>query len=167
MLERQAATVSGAFPRGSSLTRGVLALAALAVLGSSAVAQMQFDELRKRHLPPDSDWTSAVALGDVDADGDADLVFGNWGRQNRLYLNDGQGHFSDVTAARMPTDLHYTLAVAVGDVDSDGDSDLVFGDAGQNRLYINDGTATFTDATAARFPTDSDWTRAVVGGAHV
>ncbi len=58
----------------ASLTRGTLAWAALAVLAPSAIGQLQFDELRKgqrQHLPPDSDLTLAVALGDVDGDGDA------------------------------------------------------------------------------------------------
>ena len=137
MLERQAPAVSGSFPRGSSLARRVIASVALAVFASSAVAQVQFDELRKRHLPPDSDPTYAVALGDVDGDGDPDLVFGN-AQQNRLYLNDGTGIFTDATAARMPSDSDRTEAVALGDVDGDGDADLVFGTAyGQNRRYLN------------------------------
>ena len=117
-----------AFPAVS--TRGALATLALAFLAPTALAQLQFDELRQ-YLPPDRDPTRAVAMGDVDGDGDPDLVFGNtsvWngnqrvGGQNRLYLNDGTGTFTDVTAARMPADRESTsYAVALGDVHGDGD----------------------------------------------
>ena len=144
------------------LVRGTIAWAALAILAPSGIAQLQFDELFKQHIPPNSDDTYAVVLGDVDGNGDLDLVLGNGGQQNRLYLNDGTGTFADATATRMPPDSDFSKAVALGDVDGDGDNDLVFGNSGQqNRLYLNDGTGRFTDATAARMPPDSDHTFAV------
>ena len=138
------------------------AFASLVVL-APVLAQVQFDELGKRHLPMDKVDTRAVACCDVDGDGDADLVFGN-DRQNWLYLNDGTGTFADATATRMPVDTDNTLAVACCDVDGDGDPDVVFGNhqQQQNRLYLNDGTGTFTDATTARMPIDIDDTEAVV-----
>ena len=88
----------------------------------------------KLYGPSERDGTYAAALVDVDADGDADLVFGGW---NRLYLNDGTGTFTDASAARMPVGHRGSNAVAPGDVDGDGDPDLVFGSHGQNRLYFN------------------------------
>jgi hypothetical protein len=104
-----------------------------------------------------NDSSRSVALGDVDADGDLDLVVGNYSQQSRLYLNNGRGGFTDVTTARMPDDNDPTAAVALGDVDADGDLDLLVGNRSgtsgvPNRLYLNDGSGTFTDATSARMP---------------
>ena len=112
------------------------------------------------HVPVWTDGTNAITLGDVDGDGDPDLAIGNGVtpfEQNRLYLNDGSGVFSDVTATQLPTVGDRTEGVSLADIDGDGDPDLVFGAWGQNRLYLNDGNGTFTDVTATRLPTLSTW----------
>jgi len=122
-------------------------------------------------IPPTSNWTWAVALGDVDGDGDLDALVGNGYfeelSQNRLYLNDGNGFFTDATA-QIPADSDGTAAIALGDLDGDGDLDAFLGNgwysgAEQNRLYLNDGNGVFTDASS-RIPADSDATRAVALG---
>ncbi len=143
-------------------------LLAFGLSSSLAMGQTQFAELAKQHLPKDSDFTNVVVMGDVDGDGDLDLVFGNFG-QNRLYLNDGKGKFTDATASRLPKDSDFTWAAALGDVDGDGDLDLVFGNIGSipaelNRLYLNDGKGKFSDATASRLPRDNNDTFAVALG---
>ena len=120
-----------------------------AVLNAQAT---QFMELGKMKLPGFKYTTYDIAFGDVDGDNDPDIVLGNQG-QNRIYLNDGRGKFTDFTASKMPKDGDRTYGLALGDVDNDRDLDLICAnDQGQNKLYFNDGTGKFTDATASRIP---------------
>ncbi|MEM7204314.1 MAG: VCBS repeat-containing protein [Planctomycetota bacterium] len=106
-----------------------------------------FRDVTAEHMPRALDDTRALAVGDIDGDGDLDLLWGNEGEQNRLHRNDGQGRFTDVTATQLPTDRRRTLAAAFADVDGDGDLDLVLGNEIQPGLYLNDGAGTFFDAS--------------------
>ena len=91
----------------------------------------------------------SLALCDVDNDGDMDAVFATNGQQQRILINDGTGVFTDETAARFPTLVLNSWGVGWGDVDNDGDIDLVFNGQGQKaHLLINDGTGHFTDSAA-------------------
>ncbi|HEX6368654.1 MAG TPA: VCBS repeat-containing protein [Longimicrobium sp.] len=86
-----------------------------------------------------------VIAADVDADGDADLLFGNHG-QNFLFVNNGAGRFADQTRQRLPAVADLTQDLEAGDVDGDGDLDLVVGNVDDNRLLLNDGRGVFADA---------------------
>ena len=113
----------------------------------------KFTEGTARGLPQVSERTTAMVAGDVDSDGDLDLVLAERDERNRLYLNDGKGRFSDATASRLPKDRDSSFSVALGDVDGDGDLDLLFGNNpaqfGQaNRILLNNGKGVFQDATA-------------------
>ncbi|MCI0587851.1 MAG: FG-GAP-like repeat-containing protein, partial [Planctomycetes bacterium] len=143
---------------------------ASALLGLASLAPAQRFGFTHQMLPAESDYTPAVALGDVDGDGDLDAFVGNSG-QNRLYLNGGTGVFTDVTATNLPALFDSTTAVALGDVDGDGDLDAFIGNpgifpapGGQNRLYLNGGTGVFTDVTATNLPSLLDYTTAVALG---
>ena len=86
----------------------------------------------------------AVALGDVDGDGDLDAFVGNLGRANKVWLNDGTGNFSD---SGQSLGSSTSMAVALGDVDGDGDLDAFAANYNQaNKVWLNDGTGTFSDS---------------------
>jgi enediyne biosynthesis protein E4 len=107
-----------------------------------------------------------VAMIDADGDGDLDLFFVNgallkvdmnakssaeksdpsyW---NRLYRNEGDGTFADITEKAGLRGNGYGQGAAVGDCDNDGRTDLFVTALGGNALYRNRGGAVFEDVTA-------------------
>lgn len=72
----------------------------------------------------DADFSQGLAVGDYDNDGFADLFIGNVG-PNRLYHNNGDGTFTEVTrAAQIDRETRWTTSAACADFNGDGLSDL-------------------------------------------
>jgi len=69
------------------------------------------------------------------------------GATNRLYKNNRDGTFTDVTAKAGLIDIGWAQGVCVGDYNNDGFEDLFLTYYGQNRLYRNNGDGTFTNVT--------------------
>ncbi len=111
-------------------------------------------------LPLDKVVSRRMAVGDIDADGDNDIIVANGiqneGAPNLVLINDGTGNFTD-ESFRLPSVLDDTTDVALVDVDGDGDLDIIFvnraGNSPQAQLYrfsrllINNGTGSFTEKT--------------------
>ena len=84
--------------------------------------------------------TSGVA-GDIDNDGDTDLVL-----PADLLLNDGSGHFAKAPANNLPrSPFSVTTNLSLIDFDDDGDLDIVF-DGLETQIYVNDGRGVFRNA---------------------
>ena len=76
---------------------------------------------------------------------------------NHLYRNDGNGHFTDVTAESGLNPDMYGIAVTAADYDNDGHQDLLVTGYDKVVLYHNDGNGHFTDATAKTAINVSGW----------
>jgi hypothetical protein len=66
----------------------------------------------------------------------------------KLYHNNGNGTFTDVTRKAGLAVTMYGMGVAIGDYDNDGYDDIFVTSVGQSRLFHNNGNGTFTDVTA-------------------
>jgi hypothetical protein len=114
-------------------------------------------ETPERHAP--ETMAGGVAVFDYNNDGKLDIFFTNGADIrslkktapkyfNRLFRNDGNGHFTDVTAAAGLAGTGYDTGVAIGDYDNDGYEDIFVGGVHHGTLYHNNGDGTFTDVTA-------------------
>ena len=68
---------------------------------------------------------------------------------NKLYKNNGDGNFSEVSKIAGVDDRHWSMAAGAIDLDNDGYQDLYLLNYGPNIFYHNNGNGTFTDITAS------------------
>lgn len=95
-----------------------------------------------------------VALGDINNDGLTDIYFSGNRVDNRLYLNQGDFQFEDVTAtAGIAGKAAWSTGVTMADVNADGWLDIylcnsgdIEGDNKRNELYVNNQDGTFREA---------------------
>ena len=92
--------------------------------------------------------TLSLATGDLDNDGDLDLAVGNHGNEPSFVLfNDGAGHFLSIHTFENGADIEGISTLSLGDVDADGDLDLLAGSGGwgvgQSKLHYNNGSGHF------------------------
>jgi hypothetical protein len=109
-----------------------------------------------------------IAVFDYDGDGRPDIYFTNgadipsleksapkyW---NRLYHNEGNWKFTDVTGQAGVAGAGYSMGAAVGDYDNDGHPDLFVAGVNHNTLYRNLGNGRFEDVTAKAGIPSGQW----------
>jgi hypothetical protein len=69
--------------------------------------------------------------------------------QDKLYKNNGNGTFTEVSAAAGLNDNNWSMAAGAIDYDNDGDQDLYLLNYGPNAFFRNNGKGTFTDITSS------------------
>jgi hypothetical protein len=131
-----------------------------------------------RHSPtPEKHYVESApgGLAVLDYNGDArpDIFFTNGAATpaldktgpdyaNRLYRNDGDMRFTDVTDAAGVRGIGYAMGAAAGDYDNDGHVDLFVAGVRRNQLLRNRGDGRFDDVTADAGIASGEW--AVAGG---
>jgi hypothetical protein len=104
-----------------------------------------------------------IAIGDVDNDGDLDILFAGeerndpHGQKGGLFINDGQGNFTQKDCPVMPG---WRACIDFGDIDGDGDLDIIFSghknfgvfEENARGIALNDGQGNFTIADPAQYP---------------
>ena len=109
-----------------------------------------FPVTRTYALGGPTDPTTSVAVGDLNRDGWPDIVVGNENAANAVYFNDGTGHFSSAPDWRFGSEFEATKALALGDLNGDGDLDLVVANFyAPNVVYFNQGDGKFSTERAA------------------
>lgn len=118
-----------------------------------------FEEATQQILGDRPDHARVIKVVDVSGEGLVDIVVGTtWESQSRLYLGRGGGRFEEVTESHLPQRLLSVGDLEAGDIDGDGDLDLVLvdwgpGDSMTNAggplvLWINEGSGRFVDRSA-------------------
>lgn len=77
--------------------------------------------------------------------------------ENKLYQNNGDGTFIDITQKAGVGDTGYGVGCASADIDNDGYPEIYITNYGHNRLYHNNGDGTFTDITQKAGVGDERW----------
>ena len=133
----------------------------------AAAAGLRFTHVRgatPAHQLPET-MGSGIAWLDYDNDGWMDLYVVQSGpfppdrdkAQDRLYRNNGNGTFTDVTEKAKLHDDAYGMGAIAADYDNDGFVDVFVTNFGRNILYRNNGDGTFSDVTAKAGVTGSGW----------
>ena len=117
---------------------------------------MQNGATPQKHQP--ETMPAGIALFDYDGDGLLDIYLINGAEMpslakvdskyfNRLFHNNGNGTFTDVTRQAGVMGTGYGMGVAAGDYDNDGWPDLYIANVNGNQLFHNNGNGTFSDVT--------------------
>ena len=125
-------------------TTGVLLVVTFLAAAPAWSAESRSFE-RVKFLEEKGATSASVSLGDIDRDGDLDVILArgrHWPLDNLILRNDGKGNF---TTAKLPAEADRTYSAALADLDGDGSLDLVVSNDRPDKkvIYLNDGRGNF------------------------
>jgi hypothetical protein len=96
------------------------------------------------------DWQDRNGNGRFDPD--YDIFLATYDDQNVMLINDGHGNFSNQTGIRLPLMTNNSYGAAIGDIDLDGDIDIVVANHSEPserslQILLNNGSGIFTDVS--------------------
>ncbi|HLK21428.1 MAG TPA: CRTAC1 family protein [Bryobacteraceae bacterium] len=168
-------------PRCKSQWAAIIFAASCAAAGLESVAPIRFEDVASKsgidfvlHNSPTPEkhmietMAGGIAVFDFDGDGRPDIFFTNgaalpslektspqyW---NRLYHNEGDMKFRDVTKEAGVAGEGYSMGAAAADYDNDGRADLFVAGVNRNFLYHNLGNGRFEDVTAKAGIRSGEW----------
>ncbi len=126
-------------------------------------ADSLFKEITTEIFGNDKFYARVIKVRDLNQDQLPDIVIGTtFETQSQLYIGVGKGTYKNVTASQLPVTKASIGDLEFGDVDDDGDLDMVLADwgpgsnmengGGRTRLWMNDGKGFFTDVTTLQMP---------------
>ena len=155
-----AALSSGTVNSGAVSALHTTPAADSAIVFENTIKASKIDFLLKNSVSPQrysiETMTGGVAVFDYNNDGLLDIFFTNGAEipslkksnpsfHNKLFRNNGDGTFTDVTEKAGLAGVGYSMGVAAGDYDNDGFVDLYVTGFNCNQLFHNNGDGTFTD----------------------
>ncbi len=113
-----------------------------------------FTKITDNAISTQNTFSSNAGFADMDNDGDQDLFLTEWGKDNWLFENNGDGSFSKISGTEINVNSSISISCSWGDYDNDGYLDLFVGNGStsntvkqKSHLFHNNGDKTFTKVT--------------------